>query len=110
MCAGEEQHILNYFRLQLNFNTKYGEQYERTGTSYYNSHGYSEKYGCSSPLGLFYASVMGGVIMLVLSVITLGFGLFVTWPGSVIWAAVAVNKENAASAQAVAAPARPPED
>lgn len=50
------------------------------------------------PLGLLYASVLGGVVMLVLSIIvavlTLGFGLLVMWPITVIWAAIAVNAHN----------------
>lgn len=50
------------------------------------------------PLGLLYASVLGGIVMFVLSVIvgvlTLGFGLLVMWPITVIWAAIAVNSHN----------------
>ena len=50
------------------------------------------------PLGLFYASVTGGIVMLILGVIlgivTLGFGLIFIWIGCVIWAVVAVNKAN----------------
>lgn len=48
------------------------------------------------PLGLLYASVAGGIIMLVVTIIlmifTLGLSLFITWPVCVIWAAIAVNK------------------
>ena len=50
------------------------------------------------PLGLLYASVTGGVVMLIVSLIvgifTLGFGFIVTWPICVIWAAIAVNRFN----------------
>ena len=50
------------------------------------------------PLGLLYASVIGGVIMLILSVVigllTLGFGLIFTWIACIIWAGVAVNQTN----------------
>lgn len=50
------------------------------------------------PLGLFYASVTGGVILTILTIIigilTLGLGLFLGWMASIIWAAVAVNKHN----------------
>lgn len=48
------------------------------------------------PIGLLYASVTGGVIMFVVSIIvlplTLFLGIFLTWPACVIWAAIAVNK------------------
>ena len=50
------------------------------------------------PLGLFYPSVLGGVIMLVINFIvaifTLGFGLLITFPICIIWAIVAVNSHN----------------
>lgn len=50
------------------------------------------------PLGLLYASVSGGIIMLIISVFvaifTLGFGVLITWPICMIWAAVAVNNQN----------------
>ena len=51
------------------------------------------------PLGLLYASVAGGIIMFILTVIvgilTLGIGFVVGWIGSIIWAAIAVNRHNA---------------
>ena len=51
------------------------------------------------PLGLLYASVGGGVILLLLTIViglvTLGIGFFVGWIASMIWAAVAVNSHNA---------------
>lgn len=50
------------------------------------------------PLGMLYSTVMGGVIMIVISLLagifTLGFGLLITWPICVIWAAVATNSYN----------------
>lgn len=50
------------------------------------------------PLGLMYASVMGGVVMLILTfvvaIFTLGFGAFLMWPVCVAWAAVATNSYN----------------
>lgn len=50
------------------------------------------------PLGMLYSTVMGGVVMIALSILvgifTLGFGLFITWPVCVIWAAVAANSHN----------------
>ena len=50
------------------------------------------------PLGLFYSSVMGGFIMLVLSAIvgllTAGFGLIVTQIICVIWGVISVNSYN----------------
>ncbi len=48
------------------------------------------------PIGLLYASVTGGIVMFVVSLIvlplTLMLGIFITWPACVIWAAIAVNK------------------
>lgn len=50
------------------------------------------------PLGLFYATIKGGVIMLVLSIVllffTFGFSLFFMWIPCVIWAYIAVDKYN----------------
>ena len=50
------------------------------------------------PLGMLYSTILGGVIMIFVSVIiamfTLGFGLLITWPVCVIWGAVATNKYN----------------
>ena len=49
-------------------------------------------------LGMMYATVMGGVVMLVISLLaaifTLGVGLFIMWPIGVIRAAVATNTHN----------------
>lgn len=50
------------------------------------------------PLGMLYATVTGGIVMLlvnlVVGIVTLGFGLLVTWPIGVIWAAIATNSHN----------------
>ncbi|HEX3549851.1 MAG TPA: hypothetical protein VHT53_05715, partial [Candidatus Elarobacter sp.] len=50
------------------------------------------------PLGMFYATVPGALIMLVISIVvgiaTLGFGLLITGPICVIWAAVATSNYN----------------
>lgn len=52
------------------------------------------------PLGLFYSSVLGAIIMcivtLVVGLLTLGFGTMVTWPVCVIWGAIAANNHNKA--------------
>jgi hypothetical protein len=52
------------------------------------------------PLGLLYASVTGGIVMIILSIfigsVTLGAGLIITWIISIIWAVVAAgnSKQN----------------
>jgi hypothetical protein len=50
------------------------------------------------PLGLLYASVVGGIVMIIVSVlvaiVTLGFGLLITWPICIIWAIIAANNAN----------------
>jgi len=50
------------------------------------------------PLGLLYASVTGGIVMLLISIVvaifTLGFGLLITFPICIIWAVVATNTYN----------------
>lgn len=50
------------------------------------------------PLGMFYSTIWGGIIMMVTSVIlaliTAGFSLIITWPICVIWGALAVSGEN----------------
>lgn len=51
------------------------------------------------PLGLFYSTVTGGIIMLIVNVaaaiFTLGIGLFITWPVCVVWAVIAAKNYNA---------------
>ncbi len=50
------------------------------------------------PLGMLYSTVLGGVIMFVISllvgVITLGIGFLLTWPICIIWGAVATSLYN----------------
>lgn len=50
------------------------------------------------PLGLFYATVTGGIVMLIagaiIGLVTFGIGLIFVWIGCVIWAVVAVNNAN----------------
>jgi len=50
------------------------------------------------PLGLFYSTVTGGLVMLVVSFVvgffTLGFGLLITWPACIVWAIIAANSYN----------------
>lgn len=57
------------------------------------------------PLGLLYASVTGGIIMLVISifvgVVTLGTGLIITWVISIIWAVSAAGNSKSTSTTVV---------
>jgi hypothetical protein len=50
------------------------------------------------PLGMFYSTIWGAVIMLVVSLllglVTAGFAVFVTWPICVIWGAIAADRHN----------------
>lgn len=50
------------------------------------------------PLGMFYSTIWGAIIMTVLSffvgILTAGIGLLVTWPISIIWGAAAVSSYN----------------
>ncbi|MGA9117464.1 MAG: hypothetical protein WB626_11865 [Bacteroidota bacterium] len=50
------------------------------------------------PLGMFYSTVVGGIVMLILCIVvfffTMGFGLIVLWPICMIWGAVAVGRRN----------------
>lgn len=50
------------------------------------------------PIGMFYATIPGALIMLVVSIVvgflTLGFGALLTWPICMIWTAVAVKSHN----------------
>lgn len=50
------------------------------------------------PIGMFYSTISGAIIMLISSVIigisTLGIGLLVIWPIQLIWTAIAVNLYN----------------
>jgi hypothetical protein len=50
------------------------------------------------PLGMFYSTTSGALIMLVASlivgIVTVGVGLLVTWPIAIIWGAVATDTYN----------------
>lgn len=50
------------------------------------------------PFGLFYATVPGAMIMLVvgiaLAMFTFGIGIFLVWPACILWAAIAVISYN----------------
>lgn len=50
------------------------------------------------PIGLFFASIVGGVAMCILSVIvgiaTLGVGLPITWLMSILWGILSVSSYN----------------
>lgn len=50
------------------------------------------------PLGMFYSTVKGAIIMLIATgialVFTFGIGCFITWPVCMIWAAVAASNYN----------------
>lgn len=50
------------------------------------------------PLGMFYSTIIGAVIMIIVSTIvgvaTLGVGLAITWPISVVWGALAAVNFN----------------
>jgi zinc-ribbon domain len=52
------------------------------------------------PLGMFYSTVSGAVIMLIVSIalafITAGLSVFITWPICIIWGAVAASSHNKA--------------
>jgi hypothetical protein len=53
---------------------------------------------CFGPIGLLYSTVTGAVVMFVINmivgVVTVGFGLILTWPVCGIWAAVATKTHN----------------
>jgi hypothetical protein len=50
------------------------------------------------PLGMLYATIPGALVMIVVSVlvaiVTFGLGLLITWPISIIWAAIATSRYN----------------
>lgn len=50
------------------------------------------------PLGMLYSTTSGALIMgvasVVLGVITFGLALFLTWPISIVWGAIATNSYN----------------
>lgn len=50
------------------------------------------------PLGMFYSTVSGAIIMCIVSIVgfivTLGMAAAIIWPVSMVWGAVAVDKHN----------------
>lgn len=50
------------------------------------------------PIGMFYSTIGGAIVMLLVSlivgVVTLGFGLLITWPICILWAALAASSYN----------------
>lgn len=50
------------------------------------------------PLGLLYASVVGGLVMILtavlVAVLTLGLGLLLVWPVTMIWGAIAASNQH----------------
>lgn len=50
------------------------------------------------PFGMFYSTVTGALVMLFaggfFDIITAGFGLLLTWPGCILWSALATNAHN----------------
>jgi len=50
------------------------------------------------PIGMFYSTIGGAIVMLLVSlvvgVLTLGFGLLITWPICILWAALAASSYN----------------
>lgn len=50
------------------------------------------------PLGMLYSTITGAIVMLLVSLVvgllTLGFGLLLTWPVCILWGALAANSYN----------------
>ena len=50
------------------------------------------------PLGMFYSTIAGAIIMgilsLIVAVLTAGLGLVITWPISILWGALAATAHN----------------
>ncbi len=50
------------------------------------------------PLGMLYSTIVGGIVMGILSLIvgifTAGIGLIITWPICIIWAAISTSNYN----------------
>lgn len=50
------------------------------------------------PLGMFYSTIAGAIIMMVVSLViglvTFGVGLLLTWPVCIIWGAMAASAHN----------------
>jgi len=60
------------------------------------------------PLGLFYSSVVGGIVMLIVTIFaaafTFGVSVLVTWPICMIWGAVAASNANSRVAAGAGVP------
>lgn len=50
------------------------------------------------PFGMFYSTITGALVMLfagtLFNIITLGFGVLLTWPAGILWSALATNTHN----------------
>jgi len=50
------------------------------------------------PLGMFYSTITGAIVMIVVTIVvlifTFGFGALVTWPVCMIWGAIAASNYN----------------
>jgi hypothetical protein len=50
------------------------------------------------PLGLLYVSIVGGILMLIISIVvailTFGLGLLITWPLCIVWGGLAAARYN----------------
>ncbi len=50
------------------------------------------------PIGMFYSTIGGAIVMLLVSLVvglvTFGFGLLITWPICILWAAIAASSYN----------------
>ena len=50
------------------------------------------------PLGMFYSTVAGAIVMIIINIIvgifTMGVGFLITWPFQLIWAAIATKSYN----------------
>ncbi len=57
-------------------------------------------------LGMLYATIVGGIVMIILSsiigLVTGGLGLVVLWPIQMIWTYLAIKNHNSGQARAVA--------
>lgn len=46
------------------------------------------------PLGMLYSTVAGAILFLLIDIVTLGFGLILTWPLGMLWAGLAASARN----------------
>jgi hypothetical protein len=63
------------------------------------------------PLGLLYVSVLGGLLMtvvwIVVAIFTLGVGLIVLWPITMVWAAISASNKHSRHQAWLGAQSRP---